>query len=1030
MKKINRIIRVLCSLFVFFSICIFISGCCGHSSGGSSFTPANTTTIGQVTVKADDPVSFVSDGISLNALPNTFADGTTIKFTKVTSGNLLSCLGMSGKDITLDSDVYGIEINPQQELLNNAATLTLDLTSTFDNTKKYYFSVNRETPTLVTSENPSRSLNYRAATVKKFELGFITTFNYVALAHLNKEVLAKDPTVWCDNSSKEVVNNKYTSNVTIFSQVSTKDKINEIINGTKATFKLAFRTDSSNLPKLSHKDTPLATRKSQAKSNLTYGYIDLATVQSNLIDEYTMQYDAFLDSTNKTYQDIPRRVVIEGVFTNNDNIPISSQEYVVYFRSSKRPYVISTYPADKDIITNIAQIENIVVNFSEPMDTDSVEQAISITTQKKTYTGQNKDNKLTFNWDENNKKLAISGNYSLGTATGTFDVKIAKSACSALGANISKDAYSKDSSDIKWSFNFVKKDFYVLLTSPKPGDTNVDIKSQISNTEGPDITLTFSESIHPKGDDLESAISLKSSDGKYIKFKGSITGIDEKQYIITPKNKLSYNTEYIVEVLGSILNFNQNKSLDETYRASFRTKEPFSSGTGTKNDPYLITNQDELDNIRTPGYINTEKYFKLANDITYQKSLTIGTNYNAYWVPIGDDDTPFSGHFDGNNKSIIDLDVNQNDPNVGLFGKVVNSTISNLNIKNPDIDGHEYVGSVVGYAVSSTISNIKVTDIDINATSERAGGLVGVANASQIDNCSVESKDNLFGTTDYCGGLVGVLTAKSTINNSYAKLTNNAELGGSDLIGGLVGYSENSKIQNSDFYGIIRASTNDVGGIVGKASNSEIIRCRSKEGAASGSTDIGGICGELTSNSVIDQCVSQISVTGAENNVGGLVGNLDNSTVTNSYVGDVVIKSSADCSGGLIGYMKDSLLDYTFSRSSVSGKDSVGGLVGLGEGSVTIRNSAALNIELAGSNKDNLNKVLGKGNPTITNCYSLSKMIISFVGTQADTESYQHAHNKLDGTEKSKIKDIVKNLLLDTSIWNTTNEYPSLTMEQ
>ena len=1017
----TKLKRFFCSVIYFLSfiiLCISLSGCCGHSSGGNNLNPSNTTVIGNVNVNNDGSVSFSGDGISLNALPNTFAEGTSIKFTKVTGGNLLSALGMDGKGITLDSEVYGIEISPEQELLNNAATITLDLTSNYDSSKKYYFSVNRETPTLVTSENISTSLNSRAATKKKFELGFITTFNYVALAHLNKELLSEDPSVWCDNSSKDVVNNKYTSDVTIFSQLSTKDKINNLFKEGDASFKLAVRTDSKKLTKLNHKDTPLTSRKSQKKTNLTYAYIDLNKAHSINIDDYTLQYDAFFNSLNKSFQDIPRRVVIESVFTNKDNIPISSQEYLINFRSGKRPFVKSTYPANNDVITNVAHLENIVVNFSETMDTNSVEDAVSISTKGQTYSKSNGN--LNFTWSDNNKKLAMSSDFTLNNATGTFNVIIAKSAYSASNSNIAKDAYSVNSEDVKWSFNYNKKDFYVVMTSPKPGDTNVAITGENNSNTGPEIILTFSEKVLPVSGSLDSSISIKTADGNSIKFRGR-PDFNEKQYILTPTKSLNYNTEYIVEVADSIKNFGNTKSLGETYKVSFRTKEPFSSGSGSFDDPYLITNQSELNNIRITGYINTDKYFKLANDIEYKKSIVISSDFDAYWEPIGDDETPFTGHFDGNNCSIIGLEINHHKKYAGLFGKVVNSTITNLNLEDPEIDGHEIVGSLIGCSVYSNISNIKITGIDINITSEKAGCLVGVSNSSQISNCSIETTQNLFGSSDYCGGIVGVLSANSVLSDSDVKVLHSAELGGSKFIGGLVGYAENSKINNSKFYGIIKASSEDVGGIVGKASNSSISKCSSEEGSASGSMNIGGICGNFISNSIIDCCHSSIDVSGLHSNVGGLVGNAENSSISNSYVTDKAIKCSADCTGGLVGLMKNSDLAYSYSRASVTGNDSVGGLVGFAEGSVTINNSAALNVELTGSNKDNLNKILGKGTATISNSYSLSSMNISFVGTESGSDSYHHINNDLDGKQKDSINAIFSNIVLDQSIWKIAN---------
>ncbi|MBR4569535.1 MAG: Ig-like domain-containing protein [Candidatus Riflebacteria bacterium] len=1024
MKYIKQLTKLVFITLIFFVLSINLSGCCGHSGGGSSGgSSVSKEIIGEKKVNDDGSVYFSGEGITLSALPDTFSKGTSIRFSKVTGGDMLSCLGMSGKPIVLSSEVYGVEISPEQEILNNAATVTIDLSPNYDSTKKQYFALNRETPVLVTSENTSMSLSSRAAKKKSIELGFVTTFSYIAAASLKNEILSKDPYIWCDNSSKEVIKDKYSSDVTIFAQLSTKEDIDKIFNGS-VSFNVAIRTDDKKLNALSHKSSPIAARASKTKSSLTYGAIDLTKVHSVKIDKNTFQYDAFFNALNKSFQDIPRRVVVESVFTSTDNIPLASQEYVIFFRSPKRPYVLSTYPADQDCLTNVAQLDNVVVNFSESMNTSSVEEALTISTNNQTYS-KSKGN-LTFNWSENNKKLAITSNFAFPNATGTYNIKIAKSALSASNANIAKTAFALNAEDVEWSFNYNKNDFYVIMTSPKPGDTNVAIKNANNNMKGPDITLSFNETFNPSS--LNSAVTLKTKNGDIIKFSGN-TYMDEKTYIITPTKALNYNQEYIVEVSATVQNFSVNnnkpKTLGEIYKASFKTKEPFASGSGTKDDPYMITTQEELDNIRLNGYINTDKCYKLANDITYEKPQTLGTSNKAYWEPIGNDKTPFTGYFEGNNKTITDLDINQNDPYAGLFGKVVNSTISNLNLDNPDIDGHEFVGSLAGYMVYSNVSNVKVTGINIGATSERAGGLIGTANSTQINNCSVEASIDLsFGTTDYCGGLVGVLTANSTLSNSYVKLLNKVELVGSDQIGGLVGYSEASKIQESNFSGVIKASSKEVGGIVGKASNSTISKCSSLEGSASGSMDIGGVCGNLIDNSLIEECSSSIDVTGAANNVGGLVGNSNNSSIINSFITDKAVKSSADCCGGLVGYIKDSSIESCYSRASVSGKDSVGGLAGLSEGSTTFSKSAALNTELAGTNKDNLNKVLGKGSHTITQCYSLSNMTISFVGAKADSDSYQHKHNELDGEEKDSVSAIVSNLLLDTSIWNTGSTYP------
>ncbi len=998
---------------LFLLFLVTLTGCCGHSSSGESIKPTQKTTLADVTVNNDGSVSINAKGISLNALPSTFLEGTKIKINQITSGDMLGLLGFGGKDISLSSPLFEIEISPEQEMLNRAATLTIDLSDGYDNSKKQYFALNRAIPTLVTTENVSRSLNARAALSDKKELGFITTFKYVALACLKKESLSKDPLIWCDNFQKDVINDKYTSDVAIFSQVSTKDTLEKVFDG-KASFNISIRTDGKTLNELSHKNSPISSRKSVAKSSLIYGTIDLTKSQSVQIDEHTIQYDAFFSSNKKSFQNIPRRVVIEGTFTNVDNIPISSQENVIYFRPSKRPYVLDTYPSNKSSISNVEQIKNIVINFSEQMNTTSVEDSVSVTTQKKTYTNKSNENKLTFEWENNNKKLKIKGNFSLSTASGTFDVKIAKTACSSTNTQIGSNAYSENPEDYLLSFNFIKNDFYVIMVSPEPGSRDVNVCNPNNTRKGPDILLRFSQKYAPQT--INNKISIKSIDGKTLGITAT-PDFDKSEYKISLKNSLQYNSEYVLEVQSSVTCYDNKKTLGINYIASFRTKEPFASGSGTENDPYLITTIEELDNIRQNGYLNTGKYYKLANDLDYQ---SLSSNISE-WEPIGDEKTPFVGNFNGNNKSINDLTVIQHkETNVGLFGQVVNSSIYNLKLNSSNVIGHESTGTLVGCAAYSNIKNITLTNFDIDSTNEICGGLVGTAKGTTIENCSIETESVLFGATDYCGSVAGVLMYNSTIKDTTTKLMNKSEINGSDRVGGLVGYSENSKITNSKFYGTIKAASFNVGGIVGEASNSIIEKCYSLDGSASGSTNIGGICGSLSDKSSITQCYSQLHLLADSNYAGGLVGASYDSEVINSYFTNSDISGKADGNGGLIGSMTASTIEYCYSKSNVSGLDAVGGLVGIADNKSVIKNSAALNSTLIGTNKENTNKIVGKGNCTITNCYSLSTTQFAFTGNDPSNpnNNYVHEKNDKDGIVKTQASDIFKNIVLNSSIWN------------
>ena len=262
-------------------------------------------------------------------------------------------------------------------------------------------------------------------------------------------------------------------------------------------------------------------------------------------------------------------------------------------------------------------------------------------------------------------------------------------------------------------------------------------------------------------------------------------------------------------------------------------------------------------------------------------------------------------------------------------------------------------------------------------------------------------------------------------------MSNNAQMIGSDYFGGLIGYSENSKIIGSVFSGNLNSSGHEVGGIAGRASNkSSIESCRSLAGEASGSASVGGICGYLLSNSSIEKCYTTINLNGTNHNVGGLVGYAEDSDISNSYTTEITVNGKGDSDGGIVGCLNNSNVEYCYSRAKVTGMDSVGGIAGKkGEGSVTISHCAALNSTLTGSNKDNVNKIIGQGNDTVlTNCYSLESLKFEYTGASGSNSNYIHVASPLDGKKANTLSDVFKNITLDPSIWatNTNDAYPVL----
>jgi hypothetical protein len=107
----------------------------------------------------------------------------------------------------------------------------------------------------------------------------------------------------------------------------------------------------------------------------------------------------------------------------------------------------------------------------------------------------------------------------------------------------------------------------------------------------------------------------------------------------------------------------------------------FDGGTGTTSDPYQIATAQQLRNLQklnSLGFFNKNVAFKLTADITWDDA----TNP---LLPIGSDDQPFEGTFDGMGHTITNLVVlGEETWDVGMFGYVaITGNIKNFFLTHP-----------------------------------------------------------------------------------------------------------------------------------------------------------------------------------------------------------------------------------------------------------------------------------------------------------------------------------------------------------
>lgn len=232
----------------------------------------------------------------------------------------------------------------------------------------------------------------------------------------------------------------------------------------------------------------------------------------------------------------------------------------------------------------------------------------------------------------------------------------------------------------------------------------------------------------------------------------------------------------------------------------------FSGGTGTAEDPFIISDATDLEELSDNVENNKEsfagQYFLMTSDIDMSNVANlrpIGNNFGRS-ADLPDFIRPFSGTFDGAGHTIRNLQMeHRNELFGGLFGIIDNATIKNVNIDNSDIYISVGSAAIVGAGTGKcSIVNCHVGEnVSITNGSYYAGGIIGgllqgdgstiadctnaatvksinisggiIANNSQtgltIERCG--SVGNIVEANSYTGGICGYTTEGLTINDCY-----------------------------------------------------------------------------------------------------------------------------------------------------------------------------------------------------------------------------------------------------------------------
>lgn len=359
--------------------------------------------------------------------------------------------------------------------------------------------------------------------------------------------------------------------------------------------------------------------------------------------------------------------------------------------------------------------------------------------------------------------------------------------------------------------------------------------------------------------------------------------------MLKTENKLKIFVLFMFfSVLFSQLIFYGTNAIIADFQKNNPTITPLSlTGAGTYLQPYLITNDNDLNNLcayTNSGGDTYNTYFKLtAENLDENGALVVSLK-----TPIGTSTYPFQGIFDGNNLTLTGATLATNAQNqTGIFGAVKNATIKNLTVAyKTQNTTSSTLGGIVATAYSSNIINCtNKTEIHNTATDSMVAGIVGYAYNTQIYDCLNEKNINSLtgGEISYTGGIVAysynttifgcaIKSSDVTINSSGAKVNICGAIS-SSVSGGSTSQCFNMSAVSASVSG---DSSSYAGGIVGKATNHTITDCFNRG-------YISSLAKESISNKITPTSYAYYYQKDTYAYAGGICGSGSSTTISNCY---------------------------------------------------------------------------------------------------------------------------------------------------
>ena len=219
----------------------------------------------------------------------------------------------------------------------------------------------------------------------------------------------------------------------------------------------------------------------------------------------------------------------------------------------------------------------------------------------------------------------------------------------------------------------------------------------------------------------------------------------------------------------------------------------FEKGSGTVDDPYVISTPSQLAYFRTAVNTGNDfrgQFIKLEADLFI---TDITSDSPLEWESIGNTKNPFCGTFDGDGHVIFGLYGG------GLFG-YIRGSVKNLGIADSFVTRGGSIADTASRDFDLTVVPVISYCFVTRSTVAGSGGIASYAGGYEIVNCVNDS--TVTGNDDWVGGIIGQC-AMCSMKNCFNLGTVQTE----SFCGGVVGNAFDSTYENCFNVGKITLSS-------------------------------------------------------------------------------------------------------------------------------------------------------------------------------------------------------------------------------